>query len=124
MIVLQVKLMPLTNQTNATMETLPKNWVHCGATNPPAWPSPHRVVPTDCWCANATRPPNKVANAGRRKPIRRRIPTRSYLTEQSRGASHRSGTMRHEVEEEGCEIKEEVGAGWRWVTLCSASLGL
>jgi hypothetical protein len=66
-------LMSLTIQTNAMTETLPKNWVHRGATNPPSWPSPRRVVPTNCWCATATRSPNKVANTRRRKPIERRI---------------------------------------------------
>jgi hypothetical protein len=57
-------LMFLSNQTNATTETLPKNQVHCGATNPLAWPSPCRVVPTNHWCATATWPPNKVATQG------------------------------------------------------------
>jgi hypothetical protein len=66
-------LTSLTNQMNATMETLPKNWVYCGATNPPAWPSPRRVVPTNHWCASATRSLNIVANTRRKKPIKRPI---------------------------------------------------
>jgi hypothetical protein len=41
-------LTSLTNQTHAMTETLPKNWVHHGATNPLAWPSQRRVVPTNC----------------------------------------------------------------------------
>jgi hypothetical protein len=40
------------------------------------------------------------------------------------GALHRSGRMRREVEEEGCKIKGEGGAGWQWGTSCSASLGV
>ncbi len=96
--------------------------MHCGATNPLAWLSLHRVAPRDCWCATTTRPPNKVANTRRRKPIKRLIPTRSYLPEQSRGTSRRSGQMRCEVEKVGCKIEGEGGAGWQWVTLCSASL--
>jgi hypothetical protein len=66
-------LTSLTNQTNARTETSPKNRVHRGATNPPAWPYPHRVVPTDRWRATATRSLNKVVNTWRRKPIERRI---------------------------------------------------
>jgi hypothetical protein len=40
------------------------------------------------------------------------------------GASHRSGRMRHKVEEEGCKIEGEGGAGWQLGTSCSASKGV